>query len=316
MVAWSLAWVWIRGEVARGMDAGAERLRAAGYTVDWKARRIGGYPFRIDVTVDGLTLAERSGWALSAPQIRSEAYAYRLDQWIGYAPSGVVLTRPGSGGVAITGPVLRASYGAAGPDAPRVAVEGLKLAFIPEPGANPFPIRSAEHMDFHLRGLGGDRLEFLLRVDGAAASGGVLGAVAQTRPATIAWQAVVTHASALRGGDWPDAVRNWASAGGALDVEHGLLDAGPTHVELRPGALTVGADGRLRGSLGLDLGHAPGLIHALAEAKAIDAGAADLATSVAQARAAGGPAAQADLTFSAGATTFGPVAIGPSPKIY
>jgi hypothetical protein len=87
-------------------------------------------------------------------------------------------------------------------------------------------------------------------------------------------------------------------------------------VNLRPGRLDVGWDGRLRGTVGLDLRQAPGLIRGLAEAKAIDAGAADQAITVAQARAAGGPVTQADLTFLAGATTFGPVAIGPAPKVY
>lgn len=37
---------------------------------------------------------------------------------------------------------------------------------------------------------------------------------------------------------------------------------------------------------------------------------------VALARAAGGQVTEADLTFLAGVTTFGPVAIGPAPKVY
>jgi hypothetical protein len=316
-IAWSFVWLAIRAEVASRMDAAAARLRLAGYTVDWKARRIDGYPFRVDVTLDGLKLAERSGWALTAPQIKAEAYAYRLDQWIGYAPSGVVLTRPLSGAVAVTGQALRASYGGAGPDAPRIAVEGVKLAFLPAPGAKPFLIQSADHLDFHSHAVGADRSEFLLRVDGGAApAGGLLAAVAQARPLTIAWQGRLLHASALRGHDWPSAVQAWSAAGGALEVEHGLLNAGATAVTLRPGRLDVGWDGRLRGTLGLDLRQAPGLIRTLAQANAIDAGAADQALSVAQAAAAGGPITQADLTFLAGVTAFGPVAIGPSPKIY
>jgi hypothetical protein len=316
-IAWSFVWLAVRTEVAGRMDAAAEHLRMAGYTIDWKARRIGGYPFRIDVTLDGLTLAERSGWTLAAPQIKAEAYAYRLDQWIGYAPSGVVLTRPLSGAVAITGQALRASYGGAGTDAPRIAVEGLKLAFTPARGAGPFLIQGADHLDFHSHAVGGDRAEFLLRVDGGTApAGGLLAAIAQAKPMTIAWQGRLSHVSALRGRDWPATVQAWTAAGGALEVEHGLLDCGATVVNLRPGRLDVGWDGRLRGTLGLDLHQAPALIHALAQAKAIDPGAADQALSVAQAGAAGGPITQADLTFLAGVTAFGPVAIGPSPRVY
>jgi hypothetical protein len=316
-IAWSLAWLAIRAEVAARMDAAAERLRLAGYTVDWKTRRIDGYPFRIDVTLDGLRLAERSGWALTAPQVRTEAYAYRLDQWIGYAPSGVVLNRPLSGAVAITGQALRASYGGAGADAPRIAVEGVKLVFTPAQGAKPFLIQSADHLDFHTHAVGDDRSEFLLRVDGAAApTAGLLATIAQAKPVNIAWQARLTHASSLRGQDWPQTVQAWTAAGGALEVEHGVLNAGATAINLRPGRLDVGWDGRLRGTLGLDLRQALSLIRILADAKTIDPGAADQAFSVAQARAAGGPLTQADLTFLAGATAFGPVAIGPAPKVY
>jgi hypothetical protein len=61
---------------------------------------------------------------------------------------------------------------------------------------------------------------------------------------------------------------------------------------------------------------APNIIHALAEANAIDPSAADSAMSVAQARAGGGAVTQADLTFLAGVTAFGPVAVGPAPKVY
>jgi len=317
IVGWSLAWLWIRAEVAGRMDATANRLREAGFTMDWKARRIDGYPFRIDVTLDGLRLAEPSGWALMAAQIKAETYAYRLDQWIGYAPKGVVLTRPISGAVAITGTALRASYAHTEHGAPRIAVEGVKLVFTPQAGAKPFAINAANYLDFHLRPTGDDQGEFLLRIDGASApQGAILARIAQDKPMNIAWEARVSKASTLHGRDWPSAVQAWTAAGGALDVEHGELTAGASVLDLRPGRLTVGSDGRLRGSVGLDLHQAPNIIRTLADTRTIDPSAADSAITVAQARAAGGPVTQADLTFLAGVTTFGPVAIGPAPKVY
>ncbi len=317
IVGWSLAWLWIRSEVAGRMDATASRLREAGFAMDWKARRIDGYPFRIDVTVDGVRLAEPSGWALAAPQIKAEAYAYKPDQWIGYAPGGVVLTRPVSGAVAITGTALRASYARTEHGAPKIALEGVKLVFTPKAGGKPFAISAANYLDFHLRPTSDDQGEFLLRIDGATApQGAVLARIAQDKPMDIAWEAKVSGASALHGRDWPAAVQAWTAAGGGLDVEHGALTAGASVLNLRPGRLTVGSDGRLRGSVGLDLRQAPNIIRTLADARTIDPSAADSALTVAQARAAGGPVTQADLTFLAGVTTFGPVAIGPAPKVY
>jgi len=314
---WSLAWVFIRAEVAGRMDATAARLREAGFTMDWKARRIDGYPFRVDVTLDGVRLAEPSGWALAAPQIKAETYAYALGHWVGYAPKGVVLTRPVSGAVAIAGPALRASYVHSEHGAPRIAVEGLKLVFTPQADAKPFMLSTAEHLDFHSRPADDDHIEFLLRIDGATSpKGAVLTQIAQAKPMDIAWEAKLSNASALHGRDWPSAARAWANAGGGLDVEHGALTAGVTMLNLRPGRLSVGSDGRLRGSVGLDLRQAPNVIQTLADAKAIDPDAVDEAVTVARARAAGGAVTQADLTFLAGVTTFGPVAIGPAPKVY
>ncbi len=317
IIGWSLAWLWIRSEIANRMDVTASRLHEAGFIMDWKARRIDGYPFRIDVTLDGLRLAEPSGWALAAPQIKAETYAYKLDQWIGYAPGGVVLTRPVSGAVAITGTALRASYVHVDHGAPRIAVEGVKLVFAPGPGAKPFVISAANYLDFHLRPTGDDQGDFLLRIDGASApQGAILARIAQGRPMDIAWEARVSNASALHGRDWPSAVQAWTATGGGLDVEHGALTAGASVLNLRPGRLTVGSDGRLRGSVGLDLRQAPNIIRTLADTRTIDPSAADSALTVAQARAAGGAVTQADLTFLAGVTTFGPVAIGPAPKVY
>jgi hypothetical protein len=315
-VLWSLAWIWLRGEVAGRMDASAERLRLAGYTVDWSARRISGYPFRMEVVFDGLTLAERSGWRLNAPQVRAEAYAYELSHWVGYAPNGLVLTRPQKGAVTIKAPILRASLSATG-QAPRIAVEMQKPTFAPQAGAAPFVVAAAERADLQVRPAGDDKAEFLLRLDKATApAGSILALIGQDRPMDIAWKGQVSRLGAFKGGDWPTVAQAWTAAGGAVLVEHGLLTAGATTVNLRPGQLSTGLDGRLRGSVGLDLRQAPDLIGRLAAARTIDATAADSAATVARARAAGGAVTSADLTFMAGATLFGPVAIGPSPRVY
>jgi hypothetical protein len=316
-VAWGLGWFWIRGQVAARMDAAAERLRLAGYTIEWTARRIGGFPFRVDVTLEGLRMGEASGWALATPEVRAEAYAYGLDHWIAYAPKGLTLKRPVGGEVSIAGPALRASYAANGRDTPRISIEAVKPVFNIARGAKPFVIGGADHLDLQIRPGGQDRAEFLLRVDKAGApAGSILALIAQDRPMDIAWEGQVSHLSALRGHDWPAAAQAWSAAGGALDVEHGALNAGATVLNLRPGRLGVGWDGRLRGSVGLDLHQAPDLIKRLADARSIDASAADSAATVARARSAGGAVVQADLNFLAGATLFGPVAVGPSPKVY
>jgi hypothetical protein len=314
---WTLAWIGIRIQIEQEMDRTAQRLRDAGYVMDWKARRIDGYPFRVDVTLDQPRIAEPSGWALAAPQLKAEAYSYHLDHWIIIAPQGLALSRPNAGAVAITGQALRASYVYLPHSPPRVSVEGVKLAFAPAPGATPFFISSADRVGLHMRPADGDKAQFVVKLEGASLPlQGLLARIAQGKPLGLDWQGTATNVSALHGRDWPTAVQAWTAAGGGLDLDRGQVAAGPAVLEAGKSRLTVGWDGRLRGALNLDLRQAPGALQAMGDTGAIEATAARSAVAVAQALSGDGAIAHADVVFQAGVTTFGPVAIGPAPKVY
>jgi hypothetical protein len=84
------------------------------------------------------------------------------------------------------------------------------------------------------------------------------------------------------------------------------------------GSLTVGVDGRLRGSLDAQLTKGSGGLLAMGETGLIEPNSAQIAAAVVQARELmnDGKSAQATITFEAGRTTLGPVAIGPAPKVY
>ena len=64
-LVWSVVWLWMMGETQRRMDAAAAALRAVGWTVAWDSRHVGGYPFRLDVDLTNLRLADPSGWAFA-----------------------------------------------------------------------------------------------------------------------------------------------------------------------------------------------------------------------------------------------------------
>src|SRR5579864_9460733 len=81
IVGWSAAWVWARGQVASGLDAAAGALAPAGYQLSWKDRSIGGYSFRLDVTLTEPRLHDASGWALEAPRIEAEAFMHAPGNW-------------------------------------------------------------------------------------------------------------------------------------------------------------------------------------------------------------------------------------------
>src|SRR5215831_7798854 len=73
IAAWSIFWLYARAQVQTRMDAAAAGLARAGYQLSWKSREIGGYPFRIDVTLTGAHVREPSGWALEAPLLEAES---------------------------------------------------------------------------------------------------------------------------------------------------------------------------------------------------------------------------------------------------
>ena len=307
----------VRVNAAKQMDAHAARLRAEGYDIAWDSRHIGGFPFRLETVLTNVRLAEPSGWAIEAPEVRAEAAVYKLGTWVAYAPQGLSLTRPGSGTVRIQGKLLRASVSGMDRRPPRLSVEGQELTFIAPSGAKPYPLRSAKELQIHTRRGPDDQAQVMFKLDGAQAElPALLGQVAQGKPIAIALDATWSKASAMTGADWPAAVQAWSNAGGKLNVRNATLTAGDAQLSALGGTLSVGFDGRLRGDLPVELREAPRALIAMGQTGAAPPEAAAAAAAVVAARQGDGPAARASITFEAGQATLGPVALSPAPRIY
>jgi hypothetical protein len=314
---WSAAWIWVRGETRTRMDAGVEMLERAGYEVTWKDRGIGGYPFRVNVTLTEVRVREPSGWGLEAPRLEGQAFMHAPTQWLMATPDGLTFVRPAGGPVKVSGKLIRASLGKLGNVPPNLSFEGVGLAFQPEPGAQPFGLQSAERVELHLREGPDDEGGVFVRVDnGRARLAGLLGRIAGERPVSIVWNATLSKMSAFRGRDWPSAVRNWTAAGGRMSVRQGGVTAGEAMLGSNSGSLYVGSDGRLRGVLDVTLRQAPRALGAMGQTGVIAPDRADAASAVAAAREGTGDVARASINFEAGQTTLGPVALGPAPKVY
>jgi hypothetical protein len=315
--AWSGFWAWARGEVARRLDAGQQRLADAGFQIAWKDRQIGGYPFRLDVTLTDVSVREPSGWTAATPRLEAEAQAFAPDRWLIAAPAGLTFVRPQGGPVAVSGRLIRASLSHFAARPPSFSFEGVDLAFQPAPGARPFALSRAGRVEFHLRAGPDDEGGVFATVDqGRAQLSGLFARLAQDKPIAISWNATLSHMAAFSGRDWPEAVRNWTAAGGRMTVRSAGLTAGDALVTVSSGDLAVGPEGRLRGALAVSLRQAPRALGAMGEAGAIAPESAEAAAAVARAREAGDGAAQASIDFQAGRTTLGPVALGPAPRIY
>lgn len=319
VIAWSAAWIWASGETRRRMDAGVDALRRAGYEVAWKDRAIGGYPFRLDVTLTEARVRDRSGWALEAPRLEAEAFMHAPTNWVLAAPDGATFVRPVGGPVRVTGKLVRASLSHLTNTPPNISFEGVDLAFQPAAGAQPFALQTAQRVEFHLRQapaeVGDEAGVWLMVKDGKARLSGLLGRIAGEKPISIEWDGRMSKISAFRGDDWAGAVRNWTAAGGQMNVKRGGLTAGDALIGVNSGVLRVGPDGRAHGVLDVSLRQAPRALGAMGSTGTIPQDRADAAAAVAAARQEG-DVARATLNFEAGQTTLGPVAIAPAPKVY
>ena len=315
-VAWSLGWFWLRGEVFRRMDAAARSWDDAGYRVDWSERSVYGFPFRLDLIVKGARLRELSGWGLAAPRLEAEAFVFAPDHWILVAPDGVVLHRRVGGPVAIGARVLRASVSEAGAHPPRVSVEGLGLTFTAPAGAKPFGLASAQEFHLHARAGPQDEGAAYVEIDRATTAGpGLLSDVAAGSPVTLIGDGLFTQASAPGGPGFAGVLRGWSAAGGSLTIRRLSVLAGAASVDSRSGTLGIGPDGRLAGAMVVKLASVPRLVGALAADAPLAPEVVKSARAVLAARALRNTAT-VTLYFQAGETTLGPVAIGPSPRIY
>lgn len=317
IVAWSVAWLWARGEARARIDGGVAMLKRAGYEVSFKDQAIGGYPFRLNVTLTDARIREPSGWALETPRLEGQAFMHAPTQWLLATPDGLTFVRPVGGPVQVTGKLIRASFSHPGQTPPNFSFEGVGLTFQPAGGARPFSLSAAERVEFHLRKGPDDEGGVFFKVEkGRTQLAGLLGRIAGDGPVSLSWNSTLSKMSAFKGSDWPGAVRAWTVAGGRMTVRDGGLTAGSALIQARSGTLSVGSDGRLRGVLDVNLKEAPRTLSTLGATGLIEPERADAAAAVAAAREGSGDFARATLNFEAGQTTLGPVAIAAAPKVY
>lgn len=315
--AWTGFWLWARGEAGARMDAAVADLKRAGYEVSWSERTLGGYPFRLDVTLTDARVREPSGWALVAPTLEAEAFMHAPSHWMMGAPQGFTFVRPIGGPVAVSGKSLVASLRKLNERPPSFSFSGVDLTFAPEPGAQPFGLARAKKVELHLRAGPDDEGGVFLRVDDARAMlTGLLGRIAGDRPVAIEWNSTLSKMSAFQGADWPSAVRSWTAAGGRMTVRNAGITAGDAVLGTKDGSLGVDSDGRVSGVLDVTLRQAPRALGAMGAAGTIPPETAAAAMAVAQARQGTADVAQAQIHFEAGRTTLGPVAIAPAPRVY
>lgn len=312
-IVWSGMWIWLRGETIRQMDATAAALRQAGYGVEWRERKVTGWPFRLDVTLKGVSLREPSGWGLTTPKLEGEAFAYALKHWMFATEDGFTLIRPNGGPVEVRGRVIRASLKEPERRPPALSVEGLDLTFHTAPGAKPLSLASAERVELHLRPGPDDQGAILFKVEnGLTAPGSTLAAIPGDSRVTLTWDAILSRVSRFQGATLAEAGQAWALAGGTLQVRQAQVRAGDSSLGAQSGALVVDPDGYLAGTLEVTVTKGPEALAGLAKAGRVPPAAALGAAAVMVAT----PKGKLPLSFEAGRTRVGPVGVAPAPKLW
>ena len=246
IVAWSVGWLWLRGETLRRVQDAAAGLRAHGGQATWSTLRFGGYPFRLDLDATDLRLADPSGWSVALPSLKSEAYVFAPTRWLLATDGGLTFTRPGAPPVQIAAPLLRASVNSWDEHPPRISFVGDDLVFSGPAGA--FPLASAKAVQVYTRAGPDDQGAMLAEVDGGAAAAGTdLGRLAGGNPVSLRIETIISHARALQGPDWRSAASAWSWQGGSLGLQRLSFSAGGTTLDASAGALTFDDQGRLSG---------------------------------------------------------------------
>lgn len=316
LVAWSGGWWWMKAKAEQALDTVAAQRLAAGGSFVWRTRRIYGYPFRLDMDVTGLAWREPTGWALAAPTLKAEASVFAPGHWVAFAPDGAILGRPVGGAVRVTAKVLRASISDPGAHPPTFSLEGIGLVFAPAPGAAPFFLGDAAELHLHTRARPADQGAFFIELARATpAPQSALGRLAAGKTVTVTADGLYTRAGDLAGPSWARAIDAWTVAGGRLQVRRLRLTAGDNTLDAQGAGLSADGEGRLQGALDATLSHGDRMLSALAADGSLDPGAARIAAAVLLA-AHTGTFDHATLTFQAGRTTVGPVALGAAPKVY
>lgn len=323
LAAWTGWWFYLADQIETRLTAQEAVLREDGWRISHEPVAVGGWPFRTRVAFPAAEIVAPSGHGVSAPELVAEANAWNPGHWVIIAPDGLTLTRAGKGRIDIGGDGARMSISHLRDRFPDLRAELIRPTFTPLPGAEPFPIAFAEHVQLETRphltdGVAAtDELDVLFRlIEARGRPGGPVEGAARSGRLSVEIEATIEQASGLRGVDSAGVFANWTAAGGRFTAVRGRLQAGESRARVASEALSAREDGRLEGQLALTA-ERPG------EAMAGLAGSRSGAVNrVAAAGAAAAASAQGDrpmdltLRFRDGRTWLGPFALAPAPKLF
>ena len=232
--AWTAAWFYIRDRVGAEIDARLALEARAGRQWTCADRRIAGFPGRIEVSCESLSL-QRGGVTGSVGRVQSVAQVYQPRFVITEVDGPLNLT---DGRITLQGDwrLLETSVRAAPGglqraslvvEAPRFTVTGTE--------ADPVTL-AGDRLEAHLRPNPGRAAEraFDLALEARQAKLPVLDPLlGGPEPVNLGVDLTATQAEGFRGGPVLTEVERWRQAGGQLDVLRFSVEKGPRRLEAR-----------------------------------------------------------------------------------
>ena len=247
VVAWSAYWFGTRQALIQAVEAEVARLHTDGYELSWANRQVGGYPFRLDVTLVDPQLRTPGGWTVSCPRLEAEAFLHSPGHWIMATPKGFTFSPAKGGPVEVRGSTLRASFQDLTRRPPSVSMEGVGLRFKSLDAGKAFALTRAARLELHLRPGPDHQGAVFFRLEGGLPTPGTaLGQWAGSQPVSAEADALL---NAL---DHAGTTKDWSAAGGAIRVRHAVASAGSITARTS-GQLTLDPQGQISGKLPLSL---------------------------------------------------------------
>ncbi|MBV9076782.1 MAG: DUF2125 domain-containing protein [Methylobacteriaceae bacterium] len=261
-VGWSIAWFVIRGRVEHGLDQWLAAEAAQGRRWTCVDRRVGGYPFRIELTCSGVTL-DRPDVTASTGRLLVVAQVYAPNHVIAEA-AGPLRVEAGGTTAQASWSLLQSSIVSERGRVARVAVvaDGPRIQVTPSNGE---PVElTGRKLELHLRPDPRADGSF----DGAVSAAGTVvpgldALVGGTEPADLELVAAISRAAEFPARAVPAELERWRLAGGRLDLTRLSLVKGPRRVEVK-GQLGLDDQHRIDGQVDVATAGLEGLVGRIA----------------------------------------------------
>jgi hypothetical protein len=282
-LAWSAFWFYAASQVDVQADAWRAREAKAGRVFDCAKRSVAGYPFRLEVTCEGASVALVSQ---AASQPASQPFTAKLGQILVlaqiYDPKRVIaeFTAPAT----LYDPATQQTF-AVNWSLGHASIAGLP--FTPDRASVEFneptikrldasmqvPVAQAKHAELHGRlaeGSAADNpvIESVLQID----QGSILGLhPLLAEPFNVGVRALVSGLKDLSPKPWPVRFRELQAAGGKVEIKESRVQQGDL-VAVAAGTLGLSPNGRLDGELQMTVAGIEKVIPALGIDKMLEDG--------------------------------------------